>query len=254
MIPDPNVLTSQSLVGRAVRLPLRLVPKRLLLPVLSGLNKGARWRVGSSSHGCWIGTYEARKVAFVARRISTGMTVYDVGANAGYYTLLLSRLVGPTGRVYAFEPLPANLVNLIDHVSLNHCSNTRIVSAAVSDQTGLAGFKIGVSNAVGQLSLSQETLMVPTVRMDDSIAVDHCAEPSVIKMDIEGAEAAALRGAASLLRGRKATWFIALHGAEAKRGCETVLRDFGYRLAALDGSPIKGRLDAWDGDEIIAEP
>lgn len=64
-------------------------------------------------------------------------TVYDVGAHAGFFTLLASQLVGPGGRVVAFEPDPGNRSYLERHIRLNRVGNVTIVDAAVSDRTGI---------------------------------------------------------------------------------------------------------------------
>jgi hypothetical protein len=77
------------------------------MDVKLGPIRGMRWRIGSSVHSCWLGSYEAAKFAVVARAVRPGMTVFDIGANAGYYTLLFSRLVGQRGNVVAVDPLPA---------------------------------------------------------------------------------------------------------------------------------------------------
>lgn len=55
------------------------------------------WVVGSAPHGCWLGTYELEKQRTIMPFIKPGMTIFDIGAQAGFYTLLFSRLVGPSG-------------------------------------------------------------------------------------------------------------------------------------------------------------
>lgn len=67
-----------SLFGRLLRLPLKLLPAGLTVPVLSGLNRGMKWKVGSSVHGCWLGFYEKDKQQLIARLIQPG----DVPATA----------------------------------------------------------------------------------------------------------------------------------------------------------------------------
>src|SRR5580698_11236472 len=91
-------------ISRTIRMPGRLIPKSAIFRIRKGPNKGFKWVAGSSVHSCWLGTYELRKQYQLERRIRPGMTVYDIGANAGFYTLLFSRLVGATRTVYAFEP------------------------------------------------------------------------------------------------------------------------------------------------------
>ncbi len=74
--------------------------------VVQGPLRGKRWIAGSSNHGCWLGSYELAKQRKVIELVRPGMVCWDVGAHVGFYTLLFAELVGPLGRVFAFEPLP----------------------------------------------------------------------------------------------------------------------------------------------------
>src|SRR5687768_7123297 len=117
-------LSSRTLVGKLLRLPLRLIPGSAVVPVLKGPLRGARWVVGSMPHGAWLGTIELHMLRDLAGRLRAGMTVYDLGANVGLYTLAAARAVGAEGRVYAFEPLPRNVSYLKRHLALNKLTNT----------------------------------------------------------------------------------------------------------------------------------
>src|SRR5437899_3136746 len=86
--------------GRLLRLPLALVPRSATVCVLGGSLRGARWVVGSASHGCWLGWYEADKQRAFASLVKRGDVVFDIGAHVGFYTLLASRLCGPSGHVF----------------------------------------------------------------------------------------------------------------------------------------------------------
>jgi hypothetical protein len=106
--------------GKLLRFPLRFLPKNLVVPVLQGPLRGKKWVVGSSNHGCWLGSYEFDKQKQFTESLARGQIVYDVGAHVGFYTLLASSLVGQEGQVIAFEPYPRNLEFLHRHVQLNH--------------------------------------------------------------------------------------------------------------------------------------
>src|ERR1043165_45133 len=97
-------LSRGSFVGRIARLPLSLIPAGARMPILQGPLRGKRWVAGSHVHGGWRGSYEFEKQQMFISAIKPGAVVYDIGANVGFYTLLASRLAGPQGRVYAFEP------------------------------------------------------------------------------------------------------------------------------------------------------
>jgi FkbM family methyltransferase len=114
------------------------------------------------------------------------MTAFDVGANVGYFTLLLSMAVGPAGHVFAFEPDPTNFAFLQSHLSLNRCTNVSAIEAAASNRTGEAQFEC--ARSMGHVSPTGRT----TVR---TIRLDEFPTPDIIKMDIEGGEFDAIPGA-----------------------------------------------------------
>ncbi len=174
---DPN-----SLVGRVVRLPGRLIPKSVMLSIRRGPAKGLRWTVGANTHGCWLGTYEIDKQNALMRFVREGMTIYDVGAQAGFYTLFFSKLVGTSGQVYAFEPYPTGAKDLILHLRINSVQNVTVLQVAVSDSPGFMPFSIDQNTCMNSLA-SQSQLHVATARLDD-----FRYHPALVKMDVEGGE------------------------------------------------------------------
>lgn len=231
--------------GRVLRLPLRLVPHGLVVPILAGVNRRKYWVVGSTStHSSWIGTYERDHAAALARLIRPGVIAYDVGANAGYYSLALSSLVGLQGRVFCFEPEARNMAHLRRHIQLNRVENATLVQAAVSGAAGLVGFAAG--SELGHIAGGN--YLIPSLSLDEFIA---CGNPSpdFVKLDIEGAEKWALAGASGLLEQRRATWMIATHSPELRVHCAGVFTTLGYRLAAFDGATPPG-----DAADFLAFP
>ena len=113
-------ISSKSLLGKIIRFPLGLLPANTQMPIMQGRLKGKKWIVGSSVHGCWLGSYEFDKQLLFERTITQGSIVFDLGGNVGFYTLLASELVGPDGKVFVFEPVPRNLYYLKEHLRLNH--------------------------------------------------------------------------------------------------------------------------------------
>ncbi len=237
----PNMLHAltklhpQSLLGAFVRLPLKLIPHGHVTVIRRGINKGRRWVVGSSIHGCWLGTYEYEKQALLSRLLRPGMVVWDVGANAGFYTLAFSRLVGAAGKVYAFEPLAENAKNLLTHVRLNCIENTHIVQAALAERTGLIGFSVAASNSMGRISQQASSYLVPTITVDGFLAHFPEARPDLLKIDIEGAESSLLSGASQLLCDSAPEIVLALHGETQSHKCVELLHSYGYLLYYLDG-------------------
>ncbi|HZE73089.1 MAG TPA: FkbM family methyltransferase [Pyrinomonadaceae bacterium] len=228
-----------------LRQPLRLIPNETPMVILQGRLRGKRWLAGSHTHGCWLGSYENQKRLAIERVLTEGSTFLDVGANAGFYTLLASVIVGPTGRVIAFEPLPTNLDYLRKHLRLNSTTNVTVVEAAVSDRSGAASFDAGPTSAMGHLS-SEGTLQVETVSLDDLLSKNRIPPPDCIKIDVEGGEALVLQGARWILENVKPTIFLSTHGTELHRECCALLRAYDYELTAIDNS------DGEQSDEIIA--
>ena len=221
-----------SLTGRLIRLPLRLVPRSAVVPVLSGINRGMRWVAGSAStNGSWIGTYEVDHIAALAQFVRPGAVVYDVGANVGYYTLALSTLVGDSGHVYCFEPDARNAFMLRRHIQMNNLRNVTFVQAAVSRSSGLVGFG---GRGEGAKISSESSYLLPSISLDSFLAVGN-PSPSFIKIDIEGGECDALAGAVSILSKGKAVWMLATHGPSLRLRCCEFMANFGYRYVGFDG-------------------
>ncbi len=241
-------INRRTIVGRVMRAPLGLIPPSSIMTIRRGPAKGMRWIAGSSTHGCWLGTYELLRQEAILRFAKPGMTIFDIGAQAGFYTLLFSRVVGPSGTIVAFEPCPIESQHLLAHLSLNAISNVRVISAAVSASTGIARFTVDAGKTENSLCTdSSSPLFVPTVQLDEL----ELPPPHLIKMDIEGAETLALKGARNVISERRPVIFLALHGDAPRRDCSELLRGQNYDLFDLSGRSIEGDADT---DEIYAVP
>jgi FkbM family methyltransferase len=148
------------------------------------------------------GVFEPDETALVKRILHPGDVALDIGANIGYYTLLFARLVGPKGRVYAFEPEPANFALLQKNVAVNGYANVVLKAAAVTRAAG----RLRLYRAAGHMGdhtsydtgEGREFLDVDGVRLDDLFAAE-AGRVDFIKMDIQGAEYDALLGMSGLL-------------------------------------------------------
>jgi FkbM family methyltransferase len=207
------------------------------LPILAGPLRGRWWLPQSRGKILRIlcGTYEPEQTRLFRDYIPAGATVFDVGAHVGYYTLLSSVLAGNNGRVWAFEPNPANHGFLRRHVALNHCDNVSIENAAVSDRSGTASFAFGTGSGTGHLA-ADGALQVRTLRLDD-FCREHDVRPGFVKIDVEGAEMAVLRGAEDVVRSRPVI-FLSTHGPGIHRECIDWLRERGYSLKPVDASEL----------------
>jgi len=149
------------------------------------------------------GIFEPFETAWVSTEIRPGDTVLDLGANIGYYTLLFARLVGPSGKVYAFEPDPANCALLEKNIQRNGYTNVVLVPQAVAAASGVLRLYRAATNQGDHRAYDsgdgRSAIEVPAIALDDFFAGN--ARPiDFIKMDIQGSEFAALSGMQALLR------------------------------------------------------
>jgi FkbM family methyltransferase len=172
-------ISNETLLGRALRLPLRLIPRGARIPILQGPLRGMLWIAGAGNHGCWLGSYEQEKQNLFCRHVHRGDVVYDIGANAGFYTLLASKLTGDEGTVFSFEPLPRNVAYLRRHLELNRIGNCTVLECAVSARTGLAAFELGENSHVGRLTMQESnTIQVRTATLDHLAASGELRRPT----------------------------------------------------------------------------
>lgn len=192
----------------------------------------------------WLGTYEPDVAAEIRRLAPGGAVAYDLGANVGYTSLLMADAVGSEGRVIAFEPLPSNLDRLRQAVALNRLEGIiEIVEAAVGDSDGPAEFRIHRSGSMGRLEARRpdaenaDRIMVDVLRLDSFVYGQRHPEPSLVKLDVEGGEVAALRGMMRVLNEARPVLLVELHGPEAAAEVFAVLERAGYQAWTLGESP-----------------
>lgn len=173
-----------------------------------------------------------------------GDTVIDLGAHIGYYTLLLARRVGPVGRVLAFEPDPTNLAALAENVNVNGYRNIDIFPLAVSCISGPISLHKCVDNG-GDHRLwgddqSRTQVAVQAATLDDLFGPAH-PRVSLIKMDIQGSELAALKGMSRFLAGQTHLAIVAEFWPRGILGADgdpveflVRLAEAGFRLHIID--------------------
>ncbi len=252
MISRLNAVSATSGLGRVLRFFMNQIPKSMVMLVRGGINQGFRWVVGTSIHRCWLGSYEPEVQALVAKVIQPCQVVWDVGANAGFYTLGFSRLVGPKGHVYAFEPLGSNVKNLLYHIQLNALLNVTLVQLALGDASSMLNFDTGESHQKGFLTTQATGYLVPCLTADEFLQGQPQAVPAFLKVDVEGAESALLTGAAALFTKHRPVLLLALHGDEQREQCFQLLRGYGYDLETTLGVAVQDA--AGCGEEILAWP
>jgi FkbM family methyltransferase len=226
-------------VVNLLRRLLHFIPPDTVVPILQSGARGCKWIVGSGRHAYWLGTYESVKRVLFERVVRPGDVVFDVGAHVGFYTLLAAKLVGLQGKVFAFEPLPENLVYLKQHLVLNRISNVEVIEAAISDRPGIATFNYGPSRSEGHIS-PQGELMVRVMCLDDLIAGERMPLPDCLKIDVEGEEAHVLNGARLVLEARS-KMLLATHGIQVQEQCLAILHKAGYTVELIETDPMHER-------------
>ena len=235
-----------TMLGKVLRYPLPFVRPGMEVRFLQGALRGKKWLAGTMGRGVWLGTFEYEKRRLFEKTVRPGDVVFDVGACVGFYSLLASVLVGKTGRVFAFEPLPANIRDLNEHLKRNKITNVTVIQSAVSDAAGFALFNPGPDRSMGHLS-AQGTLAVKTVSLDAMVEEGNCPAPDHIKIDVEGSEMPVLRGAVSLLAHRRPALYVATHGSEIHGEVLRFLRSLGYVVTPIRGESLE------QTDELFAE-
>lgn len=150
------------------------------------------------------GGWEPLETMVIAAALKPGDSFVDVGANIGFFSLLAHRLVGPGGRVHTVEATPSTADLLEDNLARNGAGAIRVHRCAAGDRDGTVTMVVHDASNIGSnhLSFDEDAVgaqaAVPLRRLDSLLAGEAIR---LIKLDIEGAEAMALRGAGALLDG-----------------------------------------------------
>jgi FkbM family methyltransferase len=231
-------------VGSTLRKLARRYPEGSVVEVRTGLAAGLKWkRHHRYVNGYWIGHFELAIQNALKRELKAGDTFYDAGANAGFFTLVAARLVGPAGRCVAFDPAPVNCQSIQEQVELNgfapYCT---AVQKAVGGAVGRATFSFGWAGSpmghLGGAEKGEHSLEVDVTTLDE--AARAYGRPTFVKLDVEGAEGDVLAGAKGLLDSGAArpAWLIELHGPQCEADVKRRLADSGYRFFDLSGQGV----------------
>ncbi|HEX7315543.1 MAG TPA: FkbM family methyltransferase [Pyrinomonadaceae bacterium] len=191
------------------------------------------------------GSWEPHVTRVVEGLLKEGDTFLDIGANVGYFTMLGSRLVGPSGRVIAVEPNPQNVQLLCANILENDASNVTLFPLAVSDSEAVLKFvddgsNAGVVNEWTQEQWKRFHFLVPSARLDDLLAGRRV---DAVKIDVEAHEPVVLRGMEETIRRHRPTivtefhpWSMGIHNREEPADYLRQLRSYGYRLSVITES------------------
>ncbi|HUA74451.1 MAG TPA: FkbM family methyltransferase [Solirubrobacteraceae bacterium] len=263
-VPAPALRWAGRQQFRPVIGPLvKLLGARLLhkpRTVAHGQAAGLLIDPAGAAAGYALGTSEPLIQDLFAAHVPPGGVVWDVGANIGFYSLIAARLVGEGGKVIAFEPLPDNQRAVLRNVELNGLGNVELVALALSDSEGEAELEIHDSPTWAKLDTSGDTAFKRDTAASGSVRVEvstldaqlaRLPAPQLVKMDIEGAEVAALRGASKLLGECRPALICELHGTNA--AVVELLRAHDYEVRAVESPEVAPEHAAWHV-HVLATP
>jgi FkbM family methyltransferase len=243
-------------LGNAVRRTIGTAEK-----IETGPGKGLRFDAGPDTHRFSTGQYERPVQEAIAAVVRPGNVCYDIGANVGFFSIVLSRLAGPTGSVYAFEPVPRNVSAIEQNARLNRLGNITVLKVALASVDGeselLLAHHIGgaMLKSAGAPPDLAGRLDVRTAALDTLSKWGSVKPPHFVKIDVEGAEIDVLQGMTAILKKWAPAIMLELDDEDMTAcdnkvaRCVSLLCRFGYRAEALPKSYPDSR---WFVRHIIA--
>ena len=199
----------------------------ILLKVKSGPLKDYRW-IASCGIKFIKGNYEIETIDFLEANIKKGATCYDIGGHVGYISLIMGKLTGTTGKVYTFEPRPINISFIERHISVNDVKNVSLLKTGLSNYEGSAKFDLNTGTGTGKIA-NNGILEIKVQSLDKLYDDGQIDAPNFIKMDIEGEEVKALKGAENLLKKYMPVLNISTHGQDIHEKCIDFIKSLGYQ-------------------------
>jgi FkbM family methyltransferase len=198
--------------------------------ILHGPAAGLRFVAEEGKVGFTLGSEEPELQAELARLLGPGDTFYDVGANVGFMSLVGASLVGPSGRVVAFEPIPRLAAAVRENAALNGLAQIEVHELALADRETTARFVVPEESSGAHLADVKdgegEAFDVEVTTLDAFLARTGAPPPTAIKLDIEGAELRALEGMRQTLAAYGPALVVELH--ETRAAFEALLPELGY--------------------------
>jgi FkbM family methyltransferase len=240
-------LSVAPLVGPALRRLVReVIPSetRVWLQISDGLAKGLWVNLDPRYETSYAdGQYEPVIQQVLSQHLRSGSVFYDIGAHIGVVSMYGAQLVGISGRVFAFEAAPENASRIEEHLAHNSLPQIRMIPCAVWSSGGRVRFERAPAQssrnggAVATLSAAQrnDTIEVDAVALDDFALGNPL--PTVVKIDVEGAEADVLRGGEEVFRRAKPVLICEVHHRPAAEDVARWLGERAYEFDWLEDTP-----------------
>jgi FkbM family methyltransferase len=231
--------------------------------IRQGVAAELKFTSGQSNPAYALGTNELPVQHALASHINSGDIFYDIGANVGFFTVIGARLVGASGKVYAFEPVPENTAIIRRNIELNCFENVTVIEKAVSSCSSQGELLLARYSGGSTLSKAdipsdlRGRVSIPIVAIDDLIAQNSLLPPNLVKIDVEGAELDVLKGMTKTIKAFRPIilYEIDASNANAFEQKQSILKAFmqelGYTLSELEDSyPEIG----WFVGHVVATP
>ena len=230
------------------------IREKLNLPFTVSVGQGKSIRlfpVGQIARCLYCESYEADERTLVARSLKVGMTMIDIGANIGLYSLIADKLVGPSGVILSIEPSEETFQRLLNNQRLNNASRVKPLKTALGasdDQSMLLVRETGkldgekfVAACQPDIALEADIENVSVVTLDTLCRRNGITQVDFIKMDVEGGEYAVLQGARDLLASNPHLLMVFEHtrplserAGHRPDAIPKMLAEFGFRLYGWD--------------------
>ena len=213
-----------------------------------------------AEQGCW----ETELSRAIIKYLQNESVFLDVGANIGYHSLFAASLLKGSGRIYSFEPISYLCKQLQESIALNNFTNIEVCNFGVAESDGEAVIHMRAENIGASTLLTFPKIEKFDIKDTENVVIKKLdsflgggAKVDVIKIDVEGYELEALRGAASILKNSHPVIFMEFSPVvyvqdHANKPLELVgfLRGFGYSFYSLDEKPLD--IGAWlkEGDNL----
>lgn len=211
------------------------------LAVPGAARVGLRYRETLGLSSLLYGTFELAELTFVSRYLRPDDRAMDIGANVGIFSVVMGVTVGTLGRVFAFEPVSANISRLEKNLSKNGLGNVQVFPLALGASDGQMRLHMATDPAYPSLrevqgGLGNGTDVQVQVRSLDGVW-EELGRPDIalVKMDVEGAEADVLRGALRFLTTCHPTLLVEANSAEDLDSLRAQLCSLGYRHVRPEG-------------------
>lgn len=225
----------------------------------AGPAKGITFKVRMpEDKGIWTGTYEIDFATRVAAHVKPACVAFDIGSWHGFFAGIMA--ANGAREVHVFEPLPQNAERIRELVALNPSKSITLHACAVGDrdtdmdllvmpETSMAKLEASTFQA-GQTSGTKVRVKLRSI--DSVISSGEAPPPSLMKIDVEGAEVMVLEGACDTIRRHRPVIFAEVHSAALLDQCRKFLNAEDYQVELIDADPAAAR--AKDVFQIMANP